>query len=153
MQKKAIYNLLPQKYPFVFVDGIIKINQTDSKITCYKNVTLNDNFFQGHFPENPVMPGVIIIEALAQTGIILFSLLKNMDPKDKTQYDYYLGKIQARFNKPVRPGDKLILEAELEKEFKDKGIIKGKAKVKDTIVATANIIFGLKPKNQPLSKN
>lgn len=139
---QKIQEILPQKYPFLFIDRVIDIDESGGKITCLKNLTINDYFFKGHFPDNPVLPGVIIIEALAQASILLFSVLKPDISARKP--DYFLGKVEMKFLKPVRPGDQLILEIEKEKIISTAGIVKAVARVKDEISAQGRIVFGVK---------
>jgi 3-hydroxyacyl-[acyl-carrier-protein] dehydratase len=139
---KKIKEILPHKYPFLFIDRVLQINEKEGKVICLKNVTFNDYFFEGHFPDNPVMPGVIIIEAIAQASIILFSILK---PHIAEKHpDYYLGKVEAKFIKPVKVGDQLILEICKEKILDRGGTVKARAIVNDEITAEARIIFGVK---------
>ncbi len=137
-----IQEILPQRYPFLFIDKVIDINKKKKKVTCLKEVSINDSFFQGHFPNKPVMPGVIIIEAMAQASIVLYAVLKPHIAEKKP--DYYLGKVQAKFKKPVIPGDQLILEVQGEKVLDSSGIVKAYAKVGSDIVAEAQIVFGVK---------
>ncbi len=138
-----IQGILPQRYPFLFIDKVLEIDEKLGRAVCVKNVSINDYFFAGHFPGNPIMPGAIILEAMAQASIILFAALK---PEIANKHpDYYLGKVEAKFHKPVRPGDKLILEVNKEKILDRGGIVSAKAKVDDQIVAEAQIIFGVKP--------
>lgn len=138
----GIMKILPQRYPFLFIDKVIKINKKKSKVVCQKNMTINEQFFQGHFPNNPIVPGAIIIEAMAQASIILYAVLKpNLA---KRSPNYFLGKVEASFKKPVIAGDILILEATKDKILDTGGIVKTMAKVNNTIVATATITFGVK---------
>jgi len=139
-----IQEILPQKYPFLFIDSVLEINPKDKKVICLKNVTINDYFFEGHFPHNPIMPGAIIIEAMAQASIILYAVLKPDIAQNHP--DYYLGKVEARFKKPVKAGDRLILEIQGEKVMDKGGIVKAIAKVNDETVAEAQILFGVNPK-------
>ena len=139
-----IQEILPQKYPFLFIDSVVRIDAKNKSVACVKNVTINDYFFAGHFQGNPVMPGALIIEAMAQASIILFAVLKP-DIAGKRP-DYYLGKVEAKFRQPVRVGDRLILEVQGEKVMDKGGIVKALAKVNDEIAAEAQIVFGVKPK-------
>ncbi|WP_426753169.1 3-hydroxyacyl-ACP dehydratase FabZ [Myxococcus sp. Y35] len=105
-----ILNLLPHRYPFLLVDRVVEI-VPGQKLVAYKNVTINEPFFNGHFPGHPVMPGVLILEALAQATAILAYRSENMDPARKLTY--LMGVDGARFRKPVLPGDRLQLEIEV----------------------------------------
>ncbi len=105
-----ILNLLPHRYPFLLVDRVVEI-VPGQKLVAYKNVTINEPFFNGHFPGHPVMPGVLILEALAQATAILAYKSENMDPARKLTY--LMGVDGARFRKPVLPGDRLQLEIEV----------------------------------------
>ncbi|MCX5703075.1 MAG: 3-hydroxyacyl-ACP dehydratase FabZ [Candidatus Omnitrophica bacterium] len=139
-----IQAILPQRYPFLFIDSVLEINEKEKRVVCAKNVSINDYFFEGHFSGNPVMPGVIIIEAMAQASIILFAALKpNLAAKHP---DYYLGKVETKFKKPVVPGDRLILEVSAEKILNNAGIVKAVARVDNETVAEARITFGVKAK-------
>jgi 3-hydroxyacyl-[acyl-carrier-protein] dehydratase len=139
-----ILKILPQKYPFLFIDKVLEINDKEKKVTCLKNVTINDYFFAGHFPGNPIMPGALIIEALAQASIVLYAVLKPAIAEKHP--DYYLGKVEAKFLKPVKVGDRLILEAHGEKILDKGGVVKSVAKVNGECVTEAYIVFGVKPK-------
>lgn len=136
-----IQEILPQKYPFLFIDRVLEIDGAKGKVVCLKNVTINDYYFAGHFPGNPIMPGAIIIEAMAQASILLYAALKP-DVAEKHP-DYYLGKVEAKFHKPVRPGAQLILEVNREKILGKGGIVKAVAKVNEEVVAVAQIVFGV----------
>jgi 3-hydroxyacyl-[acyl-carrier-protein] dehydratase len=111
-----ILRYLPHRYPFLLVDRVLEI-QAGESITALKNVTYNEPFFPGHFPGRPVMPGVMIIEALAQaTGILAFSSA-NVVPTEQTRF-YFVGIDKARFRKPVVPGDQLILKATVQRALR-----------------------------------
>ena len=124
MDIHEILKLLPHRYPFLLVDRVLEIEKGKS-IKALKNVTMNEPFFMGHFPHHPVMPGVMILEALAQAaGLLAFDTL-GAAPDDKTVY-YFAGIDGARFKRPVSPGDQLTLEVELDRM--KAGIFKFKAR-------------------------
>lgn len=103
-----IMKLLPHRYPFLLIDRVTELIPHE-KIVAYKNLTFNENFFQGHFPGTPVMPGVLIIEAMAQTGIILVAGALDDAERENRVY-LFTGIEKAKFRRPVVPGDKLVLE-------------------------------------------
>jgi len=134
----AIIKQLPHRYPFLLVDRVLECIPGTS-LTAIKNVTINEPFFQGHFPQRAVMPGVLILEALAQaTGLLTFSTL-GYSPDQKTLY-YFVGIDNARFKKPVEPGDQLLLK--VEHLWNKRGIwkYKAQAKVDGKIVAEADLM-------------
>jgi beta-hydroxyacyl-ACP dehydratase FabZ len=135
MDIEEIQKILPHRYPFLMVDRILEL--TSDEVVGLKNVSINEPFFQGHFPGNPVMPGVLIIEALAQAGgILAYSLA----PQHTSDAVYLMGVDKVRFRKPVRPGDQLILKIKI---FKQKGSIfkmKGEAFVGDQLVAEGEVL-------------
>ena len=112
----AILKQLPHRYPFLLVDRVVECVK-GKHIRALKNVTYNEPFFPGHFPYRPVMPGVMIIEALAQTAGILAFITAGVIPDEDTRF-YFVGIDKARFRKPVEPGDQLVLTATLERAFK-----------------------------------
>lgn len=128
---KEIFDILPHRYPFLMVDRIIALEPSVS-ITGIKNVTINEPYFNGHFPSNPVMPGVMIVEALAQTGGIL--AYKSGEKGSKI---YFMSIESAKFRKPVIPGDVLKLHVEVIHKRKTVWKFKGKATVNDVVVSEA----------------
>ena len=138
-----ILKLLPHRYPFLLVDRVLEITPRVS-ITALKNVTMNEPFFQGHFPDFPVMPGVLIIEALAQTA----ALLTFSEAKAENAVYYFAGIDGARFKKPVLPGDQLIMTAILEREKAGIYKFQVKATVNDELAAEANITCAFRTKGE-----
>jgi len=109
MYIEEIKTLLPQRYPFLLVDRVVNIDLEKRSIICYKNVSANEGFFNGHFPDNPIMPGVLIIESMAQAaGILGFSI----DGKKKGELYLFAGADKIKFRQPVVPGDRLELKAQ-----------------------------------------
>ncbi len=133
----SILNCLPHRYPFLLVDKVTEIDLNEGRILGAKNVTYNEPFFQGHFPGNPIMPGVLIIEALAQIGGIL------MFERGYPQLKVLASIRNAKFRRLVRPGDVLELEAwELHLSARG-GKVKGEARVNGEKAAEGEIVFGL----------
>jgi 3-hydroxyacyl-[acyl-carrier-protein] dehydratase len=141
--KEKIKTILPHREPFLFIDEIIDIQGTE-KVVAIKNIEKDASFFNGHFPGKPVMPGVLITEAMAQASIILFSV--NKPEIANAHPDYYLGKVKAEFLSPVHPGDQLTIEANNVKILDNAAITYCLARVNDTVTAKANLVFGIKPK-------
>jgi beta-hydroxyacyl-ACP dehydratase FabZ len=135
MNITEIMKLLPHRYPMLLVDRILEIEE--KKITGIKNVSANEQFFQGHFPGAPVMPGVLIVEAMAQCAAVLF--LRDIEDRDKKLF-LFGGVDKARFRKPVIPGDQLILECEVLQRRANTVKVKGVAKVGDVVVAEAELL-------------
>lgn len=137
MRTSQILEYLPHRYPFLLVDRVLEI--TDNSITAIKNVTVNEPFFTGHFPQKPVMPGVLILEALAQaSGLLIFHLVQRK--LDKDFWFYLAGIDNARFKRIVEPGDQLRLEAELLKMKRDIYKFRCLATVENQVACTAEII-------------
>jgi beta-hydroxyacyl-ACP dehydratase FabZ len=131
-----IMQLLPHRYPMLLVDRILEI-EPGQRVVGLKNVTANEQFFQGHFPGAPVMPGVLIVEAMAQCGAVLF--LRDLPDRD-TKLFLFGGVDKARFRKPVVPGDQLILECQVLQKRSNTVKLKGTAKVEGQIVAEAEML-------------
>jgi 3-hydroxyacyl-[acyl-carrier-protein] dehydratase len=135
----AIQKRLPHRYPFLLVDRVLECRPGES-IRALKNVTYNEPFFPGHFPGRPVMPGVIIIEALAQASGILCFVTANVFPNENTHF-YFVGIDNARFRKPVAPGDQLILTSQLQRSLKGIWRFSTVALVEEQEVAHADMML------------
>ena len=142
MDIHQILEHLPHRYPFVLVDRVLEI-EPGKKIKALKNVSINEPFFPGHFPHHPVMPGVLIVEALAQAAAILSFKTGNFMPSDDSVY-YFAGIDKARFKKPVSPGDQLILEVSIDRILKGIWKYNCSASVDGKLVAEADIMCILK---------
>ena len=134
----GVRRLLPHRYPFLLVDKVLECVKGE-RIKAIKNVTTNEEFFSGHFPHRPVMPGVIILEALAQAAGILAFITADVVPDESTRF-FFVGIDKARFRKPVEPGDQLILTATFERSFKGIWKFDTIAYVGDTEVASAEMM-------------
>ena len=133
----AIQQLLPHRYPFLLVDRVVEF-EPHKRVLCYKNVTCNEPFFQGHFPGHPVMPGVLVIEALAQAGGILTQLTSQTTADGRL---FYLVKIDgAKFTRMVVPGDRLELDVSLKRNIRNMALYSGVARVDGEQVACADIL-------------
>ncbi len=137
MDVKEIQKLLAHRYPFLLVDRVVEI-ELGKKLIAYKNVTINEDFFNGHFPGHPVMPGVLVLEALAQACALLAYKSSGLSPEDMVVYLMAIN--NAKFRKPVVPGDRLTLTAEV---VRVKGVIwkqRGVATVDGAVVAEADFL-------------
>ena len=135
-----ILRLLPHRYPFILVDRVIEIER-GKRIRALKNVTINEPFFQGHFPARPVMPGVLMLEALAQAAAVLSYESTDTERSEDTVV-YFAGIDEARFKRPVGPGDQLILEAEIDRQkagiyrYRARGLVDGQLAVEALLMCT-----------------
>ncbi len=136
MDIKEIMNILPHRHPFLLIDRVLEMEE-GKKCVALKNVTMNEPFFQGHFPQEPVMPGVLIIEALAQTGAVAMLSMEEF----KGKIAFFGGIDKAKFRGKVVPGDTLRLEVEMIKIKRNAGIGKGIAYVGDKKVAEGELTF------------
>ncbi len=139
---KQIFSLIPHRYPFILVDRVIDYKVMDH-LTAIKNVTINDPFFSGHFPGNPVMPGVLILEALAQASAILSSLSRAPREGHKILH-LFAGIDNAKFKHVVTPGDQLRLEVKLIGQKRDFWRVHGEAYVDDTLACSADLLSAAK---------
>lgn len=136
---KEIRGALPHRYPFLMVDRVLEVAEDGTRAVAIKNVTINELFFQGHFPEQPIMPGVLIIEALAQTGGL--ALLAR--PENRGKQGLLAGVDKFRFRRPVVPGDTLRLEVSVEKLRGPLVRIIGKALVEGQLAAEGEIVVAM----------
>lgn len=134
---KEISKILKQRYPFLMVDRITDYDETH--ITGYKNVTINEAFFQGHFPGDPTMPGVMILESMGQVASVMVGLKLGKEGENKIAF--FAGADKVRFRRPVRPGDRLVTKVELLKQRSTSGKAKIVSYVDDEEVAEAEFLF------------
>jgi len=145
MDINAVMRRLPHRYPFLLVDRVLECTPGKS-IRAVKNVTFNEQFFAGHFPHRPVMPGVMIIEALAQAAGILAFVTAGVFPDEDSRF-FFVGIDKARFRRPVEPGDQLILKAELQRTFKGIWRFETSAEVGGEEVAAAEMMLTPEARN------
>jgi len=138
MDINEIREYLPHRYPFLLIDRVTELSLGES-IVAYKNVSINEPFFNGHFPHHPIMPGVLVLEALAQAcGILGFKTVNKL-PADGYVY-YLVGSDNVRFKRPVMPGDRLVLSAQVEREKRGIWKFACRATVDDELVCEGTII-------------
>lgn len=137
-----IKKLIPQRFPFIMIDKVIDL-EPGKEATAIKNISGNDIFFLGHFPDKAIMPGAAIIEAMAQTSIILFAAARKRDEGDKMPI-YYFGSVKARFHHPVVPGDQLRIKVVNVKILPTGAYVSGEAFVEDKKVSEAELVFSVK---------
>ncbi|RLB85940.1 MAG: 3-hydroxyacyl-[acyl-carrier-protein] dehydratase FabZ [Deltaproteobacteria bacterium] len=140
---QKIMNVLPHRYPFIMIDRIIELVPGE-KVVALKNVTINEPFFQGHFPGNPIMPGVLMIEAMGQAGAVLAA--ESLPEKEPGSLIYFMGMNKVKFRKPVVPGDQIIFEIQFLKQRSKVFKMSGMAFVDEGLVAEAELMasFGEK---------
>ncbi|MEP6790264.1 MAG: 3-hydroxyacyl-ACP dehydratase FabZ [Ramlibacter sp.] len=138
MDIHEILKLLPHRYPFVLVDRVLEL-ETGKRIKALKNVTINEPFFVGHFPHRPVMPGVLMLEAMAQAAALLSFATLGITLDDKTVY-YFAGIDGARFKRPVEPGDQLVMDVTLERSKAGIYKFKGITRVGDDVACEAELM-------------
>lgn len=142
MDIHEILEHLPHRYPFVLVDRVVSM-ELGKEIVAIKNVSVNEPYFPGHFPYHPVMPGVLIVEAMAQAAAILSFKTMDTKPSDDSVY-YFAGIDSARFKKPVSPGDQIILNVKIDRILKGIWKYSGTASVDGSVVAEAQMMCILK---------
>jgi 3-hydroxyacyl-[acyl-carrier-protein] dehydratase len=139
---EEIKKLIPQRFPFIMIDRVLEI-EPGKHATAVKNISGNDMVFLGHFPEKAVMPGALIIEAMAQTAIILFATHNKGNDTGKKPL-YYFGSVKARFLHPVVPGDQMKIRVENVKTVPSGAFVSGVALVDDKKIAEAELVFSVK---------
>lgn len=142
MNIKEILTYLPHRYPFVLIDRILEIEHS-KRLVALKNVSINEPYFVGHFPEKPVMPGVLMIEALAQAGVVLAYFSTNSSPRDGKIF-YFAGIENARFKRVVEPGDQLHLEVELLWEKRGIWKLNATARVEGEVACSAELLSAIR---------
>ncbi len=142
MEIEQVMQYLPHRYPFLLIDRVTEL-EVGKTITAIKNVTINEPFFPGHFPGAPVMPGVLILEAMAQAAAILSFKTKGYAP-DEIGIVYFAGIDGARFKKPVKPGDQLVLKIAIVREMRGIWKYTGRAEVDGVLVAEADLMATLR---------
>ena len=142
MDIHAILEHLPHRYPFLLVDRVLSV-EPGKDIVALKNVTINEPFFPGHYPHHPVMPGVLIIEAMAQVAALLSFKSMGSKPDDKSVY-YFAGIDGARFKRPVTPGDQLIIKVALLRSMRGVFKFKARAEVDGQLAAEAELLCTVK---------
>lgn len=142
MDIHQIKNYLPHRYPFLLVDRVVD-HKKGGPLKAIKNVTANEPFFPGHFPHRPVMPGVLIVEAIAQACAIMASLDLGEENSDKRVY-YFTGIDKARFKRPVEPGDTIDIDVKILRRIRNMWKCSGRATVEDQLCCTAELMFTYK---------
>jgi len=144
MDIQKIMQLLPHRYPFLLVDRVTQVIPGES-LKGYKNISINEPFFQGHFPIKPIFPGVLIIEALAQaTGLLAFATENINTTENNTSLFYLVGVDGARFKQPASPGDQLMLYAEIDKVKRGVWKFNAEARIDDKVIASADLMCAVR---------
>lgn len=145
---QKILERLPHRYPFLMIDRILSIDESKKSVLAIKNVTINEPFFSGHFPDRPIMPGVLIVEALAQAAVFLTPEVDTRAEGIDAPYSarqYFLASIRdTRFKRPVVPGDQLLLEVKLTNAKRNIFCFSGEARVDDQLVASVDFVCAVK---------
>lgn len=144
MEVEEIKNYIPHRFPFLLVDRVLELDE--DRIVTLKNVTVNENFFNGHFPDAPMMPGVLQVEAMAQSGCILMMKKKVDNPDD--HLIVFRGINKAKFRKPVVPGDQLRMEVKLTSQRRNFVTMSGEARVGDDVVCELEASAAIVPKDK-----
>ncbi len=139
---EAIKRVIPQRFPFLMIDKVLSV-EPGKEAVALKNVTGNDIFFLGHFPDTAIMPGVALIEAMAQTAIVLFAVGEDRE-ENETKPLYFLGSVKARFHHPVVPGDQITIKAVNVKSLPTGAFVSAEASVENRKVAEAELVFSMK---------
>jgi 3-hydroxyacyl-[acyl-carrier-protein] dehydratase len=142
MDIHEVRKYLPHRYPFLLIDRVLDFTP-DTTLTAIKNVTINEPFFPGHFPHQPVMPGVLILEAMAQACAILSMKTLNMLPKEDSVY-YFVGSDKVRFRRPVEPGDQLRIQVTVKRKVRGIWMFEGEASVDGQPACTADLMCAYK---------
>jgi 3-hydroxyacyl-[acyl-carrier-protein] dehydratase len=142
MDIHEVRKYLPHRYPFLLIDRVLDYT-LDTTLTAIKNVTINEPFFPGHFPHQPVMPGVLILEAMAQACAILSMKTMGMLPKEDSVY-YFVGVDKARFRRPVEPGDQLRIEVTVKRKVRGIWMFQGEASVDGQPACSAELMCAYK---------
>ena len=143
MEVAEIKNLLPHRYPFLLLDRVVEY-EANERIVCIKNVTINEPFFDGHFPYRPVFPGVLMLESIAQASAVLVSLIIDAKASRKNVY-LFAGVDKARFRSPAEPGDQLVIDVSLGAHRKALWRCSGKITVQGRTICTSEVLFTHRP--------
>ena len=140
---EEIKKFIPQRFPFIMIDRVLEI-EPGRHATAVKNISGNDMVFLGHFPEKAIMPGALILEAMAQTAIILFATINNNNQNADKKPLYFFGSVKARFLHPVVPGDQLTIKVENVKSLPTGAYVSGEAFVGEKKISEAELVFSVK---------